>query len=367
MNEKRWHIRKSVDEDYANASHLRKLFFNGVAPEGKRSCEEDYYRWKIQNNPVQTGLFHVADDKGLIVGMTTATPKHLIIKQKLKKGAEICDAFVHPNYQGQGIFPALVNALREKALEDELEFIYATPIDNSNSLYSFEKKCNFLKIPSANVYNLVRPFNITKIIQKKLRLSFIPAFVFSIIDPLAALMYEIFYPVKSSHKAENGLHFSLVPCFTEDTYKLCKKVSANYDCIVERSRQYLDWRFIKNPDNYSIWLAQDNRETLGYMVLKLGTWQGLKVGYIVDFLTDEGRPDVFTRLILHALFLFHKDKVDMVSVWVVKDSFYYNILKPFGFRQYKKVCPVCYSNAIGQQVIGHQLKWHFTMADSDNI
>lgn len=144
-------------------------------------------------------------------------------------------------------------------------------------------------------------------------------------------------------------------------------MSANYDWIIERSMKYLDWRFIKNPDNYSIWLAQDNQETLGYIVLKFGIWKNLKIGYIVDFLTDEDRPEVFTKLLLHALSLFRKAQVSMVSAWAVKDSFYYNIMKPFGFHRYNKIALVCYPNEIGKHLATQQLKWHFTMADSDNI
>lgn len=366
VHKKRWSTRSNVDDDFKRASNLRKSFSDGIRAFEKRSCEEDYYRWKIQNNPVQTGILQVATDNDMFIGMLSAIPRRVFVKRDLRNGAEICDAFVHNDYQRQGIFSTLVNLTCENALQNKIEFIYTTPIEHSNSLSGFEK-CNFLQIPSVNVLNLVCPFNIIKIIQTQLQLSFVPNFISAMIDPFAAFIYKSIYSVKSLNRIENNLRIFSVSSFSDEIYKLYKKVSANYDWIVERSMKYLNWRFIKNPDDYSVWLVQDNQETLGYVVLKYGIWKNLKVGYIVDYLTDEERPDVFTKLILHTLSLFRKAKVDMVSSWAVKNSYYYKTLKTFGFQKYNKIVIVCYPNEIGKQLAGQQLKWHFTMADSDNI
>lgn len=368
LKDKRLEFRSYVGGDFERASHLRKLFSYMGPATAKRSCDAEYYRWKILDNPVQPALFHVAEHNGNVVGMITGTPKRCVIKKKSTKGMEICDAYVHNDYQRQGIFSSLVNILREDALKNGgCEFLYTTPINDSSSLMGFEKKCSLSRIPSINVYSMVCPIQPAKIARTCLRASFIPERICNVLDRVAGFVYRKIYSVRPSAQCIADLRFSIAPSFSEDTYRLCDQLSANYDWIVERSRDYLDWRFTRNPDSYSICLAKYRGKTAGYAVFKLGTWQDLKVGYLVDFLTDEGNPEIFADMILYAFSFFQKAKVDMVSVWAVKDSHYYRTLKRFGFRLFKKVSLICYPNEIGKQVLNEPLKWHFTMADSDNI
>lgn len=364
--QRRWRIRTAVDEDYKLASMLRKVFSDGDEGSAKRSCEEEYYRWKIQKNPVQEGLFHVATDHDVFAGMLTVVPRRVRIKGATVTGAEICDAFVHPDYQRQGMFAAFVNVSREKAHQNGLDFVYSCPIEQTDSLAGF-RKSKLVQVPSVGVFNLVCPLNAFRIIRNRLHLRVLPDAVCDVLDPVAALAYRSVYSVRPPARREDSLRISQVASFGEDVATLCEKTSAQYDWMVERSLAYLDWRFVKNPDTYALWVAHDGRETVGYMVLKSGTWRNLNVGFIADFLTDEGRPDVFRRLVLHAMSVFRKASMDMVSAWAVSGGLYYSTLEGFGFRRQKQTVVLCIPNEIGRQVAGEPLKWHFTMADADNI
>jgi hypothetical protein len=71
MNNVRWKIRSFCEGDFENVSRLRKVFFEQPDELTRRSCTPDYYRWKIQRNPVQMGILHVADDVGKVVAMAT--------------------------------------------------------------------------------------------------------------------------------------------------------------------------------------------------------------------------------------------------------------------------------------------------------
>src|SRR6266478_6251121 len=119
----RWRARSFEDADFEKASTLRKLFLAEGGSQ-RRSCEPEYYRWKLVDNPAGLRLFHVADDGGQVVGITTITPKRIHLRGKPVLGAEIGDTFTHPDYQRQGMFSTLVDLTREKASLAGMEFIY---------------------------------------------------------------------------------------------------------------------------------------------------------------------------------------------------------------------------------------------------
>jgi hypothetical protein len=57
----------------------------------------------------------------------------------------------------------------------------------------------------------------------------------------------------------------------------------------------------------------------------------------------------------------------MVAGWTVEKGTYYNVLKRFGFKKHKKVPIIRYKTDLCNKIINQPGKWHFTMADSDNI
>ena len=358
MTNKKLLIRSFVDADFENISQLRKTFTTRTS----RNREASYYRWKILDNPLQEGLLNVADDDGFVASMTTVTPKRLFINGKLQDGAEIGDTYTHIDYHRRGLFTALVNMTREKSLEKALDFIYGTP--NENSLPGYEKNCNFLQIPSARVLSLVRPINMIPIL---LAMGIHP-FLTKMLGPILTLGFKLFYTIPLSPPGKGKIEISEVSEFPGDIYSLFKKVSKNYDWILDRNSEYLKWRYLKNPESYSIWVAKIKSETVGYLVIKVGNWQNLKVAYLADFLTDESSPETFISLFLHSISRLAQDGIDMLSAGTQKNSFYHNILKRYGFLKHQKVPIICYKNTLGEQIIDKEhARWHFTMADSDNI
>jgi len=130
----------------------------------------------------------------------------------------------------------------------------------------------------------------------------------------------------------------------------------------------LEWRYIKNPDTYSILLATNNKgATVGYMVTKVGFYKGIPAGFIVDFLTFEEDREIFKKMFLTALKEFLQRRVSIISTWTIKGSFYDKLLLRFGFLPYGKITLICYQNELGSQVVSKNYKWHFTIGDSDSI
>jgi len=123
LDEISWRAGDFDGDDIDKASRLRKLFLDETADSLRRSCEPEYYRWKLFDNPLRQGVFYLAYSDGKVVGMTTITPKRLCIGGKLIDGGEIGDTFTHPEWQRKGIFTTLVNLSREEAIKRRLDLI----------------------------------------------------------------------------------------------------------------------------------------------------------------------------------------------------------------------------------------------------
>jgi hypothetical protein len=189
-----------------------------------------------------------------------------------------------------------------------------------------------------------------------------------IFAPLATVFYALRYRISPSKINRQDVRLEQVPAFPESIDRLWGIVCSNYDWILERSKPYLDWRFVANPDSYRVLVAQDSHDMLGYLVAKMGRWRDLHVGYLADFLTVEDNPQIFEELIYQAVAGFVEANVDMVACWCVTNSFYDRILRAKGFRVYEPVPVICYRKTeIGTEVLTRDARWHFTMADSDNI
>ena len=339
-----------------DVSTLRKIF---IGDSIRRSLEADYYEWKLVNNYFLEGKMWAIYDKQKVIGMASFTPKKFKVCSEIIIVSEIGDTFTDPNYQRQGIFSTLVNSVREDALKyPRVQLLYGTP--NENSLPGYEKKLNFPQIPSAQVANYIFPITINKVVNAR----FGKKWKKNIINIILQFIYKVLLrPKKSSH----DVSLSEVDDFPQDIYSLLRSNTDQYDIIMVRDYNYLKWRFISNPDKYSIWIVYKLEEIIGYIVTKTGKWKGLQVLYIADYLMKENNDVYFHDAILRLIEKSKNNGIDLLSCWAVKSDIYAKELRSCRFLKIKDIPIICYSNNFGKKIIKTNYKWHFTMADSDNI
>ncbi len=325
----------------------------------RRSHDKLYYYWKFINNPYGLGKMWIVYDNDIVVGMAAFTPKNIKIAFHNPMTAEIGDTFTHPKYQRKGIFSILVNSVRDDAIRNSgIEFIYGTP--NTNSLPGYEKKLNFAQIPSANVYNYILPIQIDKILKSKYGNSLAIKFL--------SICTRVFYDLRYNQwKSVNSSDVTIVNKISSEMSTLWEQVAENLDVITVRDKKYLKWRFVSNVDKYIIWHIRKNEKLIGYTITKSGLWNGLKVLYIADYLILPNHQKCAKKIIC-AIIKYANDKgYDMISCWSVKNNDFTKILSKLGFLRDKSIPIICYANDLGKKVIESNYKWHFTMADSDNI
>jgi len=354
---------KPVDlrgDDFTGISDLRENFENKGAKTNRRSYGPDYYFWKLRKNPVTNGSCTIADVEGNPVGFATVTPKRIKIKNEVIIGSEIGDTFTHPDFQRQGIFTEMVKGARESSISNGLHLIYGTP--NNLSLPGYQKKCNFDVVPAAKVSNLVMPLNFFRVFHTRFNSKSIAFGLSLAVAPWIKALRFLLTP----RTRADGISIQNSNTFPDTVDELWTRASKNYDVILERSKDYLNWRFVNNPDDYQIFLIHEHERLVGYFVLKIGFWSDLKVGYIADIFADENDSRVLSIAARFIVNFYKEQRVDLISTWLV-DCPKMNIFKRSGFFKFKQVPIICYKNNLGLEVIKSDLKWYFTLSDSDNI
>lgn len=355
--------RLAQKEELPRVSDFRKTFFEYNS--AVRSCESNYYEWKYFKNPIQDGRLWLAEDDNKIAAIKGVTPKKMKILSNIVNGGEMGDSFTQKNYQRRGIFTRISRVARESAFDDGVSFIYNTP-NKDTSLPGYLKKLNHAPIP-IKLHNLIMPINIKNLLIKNLPIHSLSYVLSPIFETISKFMFTInMYGIKKN----NIIISQLTGPFVDEVDTFYEKASVNYDIILVRNKDYLNWRYLMNPDNYSILIARDeNNLLLGYMVTKVGYFRDNKVsiGFIVDYLILNSNLNIFKKLLYASIKEFYLKKVGYISVWSIKGTFYYKGLVKAGFFPYKRVPFLCYQNDIGNLIINNNYKWHFTMGDTDNI
>ncbi|MFC1964604.1 GNAT family N-acetyltransferase [Chloroflexota bacterium] len=352
-------FRKAEKEDLPRISGFRKALFEHNP--SIKSHEPEYYEWKCYQNPILPGEIWLAEDGDMLVGMKSMIPKMIKILGKVLEAAETGDTFTHPNYQRRGIFTALFKDARKCGLDSRIGFIYGTP--NRKSLPGYEKKLDYAQVP-IKLHGLLKPLHPKQLLKTKLHYSPLA----SILSPIVEIVSRAIFRIGVKGIARTGVFVYTEPAFPDDIDALWEQVSKDYDIILTRTKSYLEWRYVTNPDTYSILIARDREGIIsGYMVIKSGFSENTPIGFICDYLTFEGDPNIFKTLLAVAVKELEGKKASVIYTWAVKGNFYYKVLLRLGFFPSSQVPIVCYKNELGNKVLSRAYKWHFTMGDTDNI
>lgn len=137
----------------------------------------------------------------------------------------------------------------------------------------------------------------------------------------------------SAKKPNRGINILAIERFDDDIEAFWESASRHYDFIVERRREYLNWRFCdKRGGDFTVKLAKEGDEILGYIVLCINRYlDGYPIGYVVDLLTLPERMDAAEALILDAVDFFDDAGVNIVIYMTARGHPYQEAFRRRGF------------------------------------
>jgi hypothetical protein len=227
----------SDELDYVEFSGLQQEAFADVPGQTERLLIQtpDYYRWKY-NAPAGTAKIALARIDGELVAANAMFPLTISAGPIRIPGWQSCDTATHPKARGKWLFSKCLHEL--KAVLGQDEFFFGYP--NKNSESGFRK------------------------------------FKWTTIDQLH------FYLFAGLGKASGSSIVSLNDGLDRFAPQL-KGFMPDGTVAIERSYEFLNWRYLSHPVyTYHLFGYVEREELLGYIVLRKVQFSHIKFGLILE-------------------------------------------------------------------------------------
>jgi GNAT superfamily N-acetyltransferase len=326
--------------------------------------DESYWRWKYLENPLGYNFSYVAVSNNNIVGFMGGIPWRLIVIGKELVGAQYTDLMVHPEWRNKGIFfPINRKSLDEAKAKTSFHYGFSTP----NSFRIYAKRFR---------WESFQPFKMQKVIDLKLSILYglkqRKSFNFS---RLTNLIFRFLSSKLISSKNDEPLRTNLVVRkinqFDSRFDELWEKVYMKFNIATIRDSQYLDWRYIRNPQfRYTVFGAEEDGNLSGFVVLRCEKEKDMMRGLIIDLLVDPNQEMTANCLIGESLKFFRSQKVASVNTWMFEHNhIFYGLLRKNGFSLKSTDNVIVVIKSYSQDISNNYLKdthnWYLTMGDCD--
>jgi GNAT superfamily N-acetyltransferase len=217
----------------------------------------EWFHWKFEQSPYGKAIMACAFDGDRVAGCVAYGRGVVQYKGKDWKCALSYETFVHPDYQGQGLFKKLILLAEQEMKKEGIQFLYNFP--NTNSITGF-KHMNWICRNDIRVFKikLCHPLRVLCNL-KKMRQSFTPA------------------PSNLSVLKDLPVPELPLPAITTDIINPLW------------TKEYLQWRFFTHPNRE--YLVCDNEKF--FSVSMVGSRGGLKSVHILYASAKDNRETEF--------------------------------------------------------------------------
>lgn len=278
--------------------------------------QSEYYRWKYIENLYGQGTCAIALDDNKIVGCNHAVRSKVMISNRSYVSCYGSDSLVDKDYRRQGIYRKMnlfnVDYKEKKGFEFHFTSTHLKGMTPSPKVVDMPfKVTNYMFIEDIELH------------AKHMDTSFLKRTGYSVMKLLK----------EKKRKQLNDISYDLVTNLEFNNPEFWMKIKDDYDFIIQRDIDFLNWRYIDCPDNgYCVIQAVEEGMLLGYIVCKIDTLnENYPTGSIVDLLTLPKRWDVCDTLIGSAVNFFKDKEINLVSTSVVQGHESARILNRYGF------------------------------------
>jgi hypothetical protein len=171
----------------------------------------------------------------------------------------------------------------------------------------------------------------------------------------------------------SNCEIKLIKSFDHQFDELCSNLLEAHCFIVKRDMDYLNWRYIDlRAGKYTIITAIEEGRSVGFIVLSTNmTRNYYRVGYVVDLLCQTGRLDIASILVEKSLKYLDSEKINIISILMVKGYPYEKILHKHGFIN-SRVDPYLFYYETGitndtKNLSDHPNSTYFSYGDIDSL
>ena len=320
----------------------------------------DRWEWEFLKNPHLNSkdlpIFIAIDSDGEVIGQSCALIEEAKIGSEIYKIGWGVDAFVLPEYRGQGIGMQLQKA------NDEARAIFMS-LSMAKSVRKMKIRLGSTPIDPVPVYRRYQRLSVEvfhntgaknieqdQMIQKG-------QLILRLIKIVTKRFYFIFRnfltdmsPNNLLHKKANDLVIAEVEMFPEDVDELWEKISPRFYAIIKRDKNHLNWKYVDQPNiDYLKVIARRQGKICGYIILRKGRYPERNFGMVSDIFVDPEDSQTICLMLGYALDHFRKEKVtEIIAASTIQQ--YQSFLERHGFLKTGEEYPVIHSKVDGLKV-----------------
>lgn len=240
---------------YSDLGSVQTLF-QEESPVFDRGKLEELWRWWSKGDPLGEPFgwlaFRQSDSRPL--GFCGAYASETFLEGRTVRSATLHDAIVRPEARGQGIFTTLCKHGEGWLQHRGFEVIWGFP--NKRALGSH------IRAGAEGTY-----------------------------------AWKSLFPLIPAMGGSRSLRVAKLDGVPSNATSLWQSMRARYSISLERSAEFMRWRFELRPDSeYEFWGFSDTRgrdaadSPWGYAVTRTGRWHGWRVAWVMDMIVESGRP-----------------------------------------------------------------------------
>jgi len=286
--------------DYKVHSSLISSFLksSSIAHNHYKVKTHDWFNWKFRDNPFGETVLACVKDNGKIVGCVAYGIQPFKLDVEKINGVISFETFVHPDYQGRGIFNQLLQLAEKEVRKREIDLMVNFP--NSNSLKGFLKS-GWRQIDSPEYWIKGKSLTTIPLAFKDIRKGF---------KPLPSNLESLSAPVNLQQLSDS---------------KLNSVITANY----------LKWRFFSVPVSEYVIIKNINY----YSVLRLGKRGNIREAQVLLVNIQDEEVFSFSDFIKECKL---KAKYDIISFSISKHNPIRKYLKKALFFKVPNSTNICY-------------------------
>jgi len=286
---------------------------------------EEFWNWRFEKNPHGIPIIKLAFLNERLVGNYLLHPVRMKWNKKSIRPLFSMTIMIDPDFSGKGIMTNLATQVYESACSNNFDFIFV--FVNNNSKYLFTKKLDFKQLQ---------------------------------------IMSELSFDTHQVIDFKSNLYCEKIDFFDDSFSNFYNEQIDNQDyIIVPRTKEYLNWRYVKHPEiSYYCYQILLNGTLQGFFILKI--YQN-KTCHIVDFFIKNSE-DVYKSMISASISFCKERSLSNLTLWVNRQLPLYSFLQNIGFHASEqltyfivnKLNPIKFD-----RILFDYDKWYLTMGNSD--
>lgn len=341
--------------DLDGISRLITTMSDGDAGLHLRDKSPAYYRWMYFDNPAGKAFGCYAKHGDRIVSSFAVAPKLMVMGGRTCRIGKTMDMFTDPDYQGTGLIKKCAERVFAEARANGVDGWYVTPSVNSYPIFKGK-------------WGYQEPFELifrARLLDPRAVLAAVSPGVAARLGP--GMMNRLSRWPRRQLELPRGWVVRELNRFGAETDALWDAVGSGHQLAVVRDAAYLNWRYVDNPDHYTIWALQYLGAVRGIVVGKQTTRRGLPVGDIVDLVCAKDDAQTLRLLVRWAIDRFGAAGCAMVESWSINGTWFDRQLRSAGLLIARTKVPLLLSPDYPDPLLYDPGAWWLTQGDGNDV